>query len=122
MAKIGLHLIHLLASCIPKILRTTAFSARPIARNRNIRMQSTANNEAESSTMTRLNGISSPEVQKHTTFLLDMWGVMHDGSKPYEGVLETVQQLKREGKKLVILSNSSKRREDSENMLRKREF
>ena len=51
-----------------------------------------------------------------------MWGVMHDGSSPYEGVLETVQQLKREGKRLIILSNSSKRREDSENMLRKREL
>jgi ribonucleotide monophosphatase NagD (HAD superfamily) len=84
-------------------------------------MASAANNEAESSTLIKLSGISSPQVLKHDTFLLDMWGVMHDGTQPYDGVLETVQELKRLGKRLIILSNSSKRRDDSEKMLRKRE-
>ena len=46
---------------------------------------------------------------------------MHDGSAPYEGVLRTVKELKKAGKRLVILSNSSKRRENSERMLAKRE-
>lgn len=46
---------------------------------------------------------------------------MHDGSKPYEGVLQTVQELKNAGKKMIILSNSSKQRSNSEKMLVKRE-
>ena len=51
-----------------------------------------------------------------------MWGVMHNGSEPYEGVLEAVKELKRVGKKMIILSNSSKRRENSHKMLGKRKF
>jgi HAD superfamily hydrolase (TIGR01459 family) len=58
----------------------------------------------------------------HDIFLLDMWGVMHDGTTPYEGVLDCVQQLKGAGKELVILSNSSKRRDNSERMLLKLGF
>jgi ribonucleotide monophosphatase NagD (HAD superfamily) len=85
-------------------------------------MSSTTNNEANSQTLTKLTGISSPEIMQHDTFLLDMWGVMHNGHEPYKGVLETVKELKAAGKKLIILSNSSKRRDDSEKMLRKREF
>ena len=50
-------------------------------------------------------------------FLLDMWGVLHDGTAPYEGVLECVQELKRAGKELIILSNSSQRKDNSERML-----
>jgi len=74
-------------------------------------------------TFTRIDGISSPELlEKYDTFLLDMWGVMHDGSKPYEGVLQTVEELKKAGKKMIILSNSSKRRENSEKMLVKLGF
>lgn len=74
-------------------------------------------------TMTSISSISSQEIlDKYDTFLLDMWGVMHDGSKPYEGVLQTVKELKGMGKNLIILSNSSKRRENSHKMLGKREF
>eukprot|EP00816_Leptocylindrus_hargravesii_P000835 CAMPEP_0196828166 /NCGR_PEP_ID=MMETSP1362-20130617/94540_1 /TAXON_ID=163516 /ORGANISM="Leptocylindrus danicus, Strain CCMP1856" /LENGTH=371 /DNA_ID=CAMNT_0042208835 /DNA_START=92 /DNA_END=1204 /DNA_ORIENTATION=- len=59
-----------------------------------------------------------------TTFLLDMWGVMHNGSKPYEGVIETIQKLKNEnnGVRMVILSNSSKRQSHSITMLKKLGF
>lgn len=55
-------------------------------------------------------------------FLLDMWGVMHDGSKPYEGVLETVKKLKENGKEMIILSNSSKRTDSSNKSLKKLGF
>jgi len=47
---------------------------------------------------------------------------MHDGSEPYEGVLSAVEGLKGAGKKMIILSNSSKRREKSERMLVKLGF
>jgi phosphoglycolate phosphatase-like HAD superfamily hydrolase len=55
-------------------------------------------------------------------FLLDMWGVMHDGSRPYEGVIDTVKKLKEAGKEMIILSNSSKRQEKSLKMLAKLGF
>ena len=78
---------------------------------------------APTTTMTSISSISSQEIlDKYDTFLLDMWGVLHDGSKPYEGVLQTVKELKGMGKNLIILSNSSKRRENSHKMLGKREF
>jgi len=55
-------------------------------------------------------------------FLLDMWGVMHDGSKPYASVLETVKKLKENGKEMIILSNSSKRSDSSVRSLKKLGF
>ena len=63
------------------------------------------------------------EVAKdHDVFLLDMWGVMHDGNRPYDGVIDTIQKLKDAGKEMIILSNSSKRRENSLKMLSKLGF
>lgn len=67
---------------------------------------------------TMVDGLSSPLIlDNYDTFLLDMWGVMHDGRAPYEGVLRAVRKLKESGKRLILLSNSSKRREDAERML-----
>lgn len=45
----------------------------------------------------------------YSVFVFDQWGVLHNGSKPYPHVLECLQELKHRGKKLVALSNSSKR-------------
>ena len=67
-------------------------------------------------------------VDDYDVFLLDMWGVMHDGSAPYDGVLDVVQQLRRlrpprnHKKQLVILSNSSKRTDHTVRMLAKLGF
>jgi HAD superfamily hydrolase (TIGR01450 family) len=68
-----------------------------------------------------LNGVRDL-VDKYDLFLLDMWGVMHDGATAYEGVLEVVSKLKEEGKDLIILSNSSKRQNNSIKMLKKLGF
>jgi ribonucleotide monophosphatase NagD (HAD superfamily) len=59
---------------------------------------------------------------QYDAFLLDMWGVMHDGSRPYDGVLDAVRQLAERGKTIIILSNSSKRRDHSVKMLRRLGF
>lgn len=67
-----------------------------------------------------VSGVSS--LPEYDTYLLDMWGVMHDGSAPYDGVLETVAQLKAQNKRLVILSNSSKRLSYTHRMLKKLGF
>ena len=61
-------------------------------------------------------------VDNYDVFLLDMWGVMHDGVQPYQGVPEVVQKLKEANKKLIILSNSSKRRTNCVKMLHKLGF
>jgi len=58
----------------------------------------------------------------HDIFLLDMWGVMHDGNRPYDGVIDAVKKLKDAGKEMIILSNSSKRQEKSLTMLSKLGF
>ena len=41
--------------------------------------------------------------------LLDQFGVLHDGVRPYPGVVETLRALHDAGKKLVVLTNSGKR-------------
>ncbi len=46
---------------------------------------------------------------------------MHNGNEPYDGVIQAIRGLKKAGKKLIILSNSSKRKDSSEKMLTKRE-
>lgn len=61
-------------------------------------------------------------VDEYDIFLLDMWGVLHDGHTPYTGVLEAVSELRKAGKELVILSNSSKRQDNSVKMLKKLGF
>lgn len=42
-------------------------------------------------------------------FIIDQWGVLHDGEKPYEGVVECLRELKSRGKFIIVLSNSGKR-------------
>jgi len=49
----------------------------------------------------------------YDAFIIDQWGVLHDGKKLYSGVLEALQMLKKEEKRLIMLSNSSKRRSES---------
>ena len=52
-----------------------------------------------------------------------MWGVMHNGSTTYDGVIHTIQQLKKQpNTKLIILSNSSKRLDNANRMLTKLGF
>lgn len=46
----------------------------------------------------------------HQGVLLDQFGVLHDGQNPYAGAQEAVKWLSDQGLKILILSNSSKRR------------
>lgn len=47
---------------------------------------------------------------------------MHDGTNAYDGVLDAVSKLKEAGKELIILSNSSKRQDNSIKSLKKLGF
>ncbi len=42
-------------------------------------------------------------------FILDIWGVIHDGSQPYPGVLEQMKYLRSLNKKVCFLSNAPRR-------------
>lgn len=39
-------------------------------------------------------------------FILDIWGVLHDGQRPFPHTLETLQTLKSQGKHILLLSNT----------------
>jgi HAD superfamily hydrolase (TIGR01459 family) len=42
-------------------------------------------------------------------FIIDLWGVLHDGEAAYPGVIPCLQALKRAGKKICLLSNAPRR-------------
>ncbi len=44
-------------------------------------------------------------------FILDLWGVLHDGSRPFPGAVEALTRLKALGKRSVVLSNAPRRAE-----------
>jgi HAD superfamily hydrolase (TIGR01459 family) len=50
-------------------------------------------------------------------FILDLWGVIHDGVRPYEGAANCLQQLQKAGKRCVLLSNAPRRSAAVERML-----
>lgn len=42
-------------------------------------------------------------------FIIDQWGVLHNGVETYPGVIQCLNKLKAENKQVIILSNSGKR-------------
>lgn len=45
-------------------------------------------------------------------FILDLWGVLHDGFKPFPGVIDALERLVAAGKRICILSNAPRRAVD----------
>jgi HAD superfamily hydrolase (TIGR01459 family) len=48
---------------------------------------------------------------RYQGFVLDQWGVIHDGHRALPAALAAIAELKRRGKRLVLLSNSGRRAE-----------
>jgi HAD superfamily hydrolase (TIGR01459 family) len=46
---------------------------------------------------------------RYQGFIVDQWGVLHDGARPYADALECLARLRGAGKRVVLLSNSGKR-------------
>jgi HAD superfamily hydrolase (TIGR01459 family) len=46
---------------------------------------------------------------RHDGYILDLWGVIHDGVEAYPGVVETLARLRACGKRAVMLSNAPRR-------------
>ena len=56
-------------------------------------------------------------VDMYDNFIIDQWGVMHDGNKGYSCALKAIEYLEKKNKNLIIISNSSKRKHSSINKL-----
>jgi len=84
----------------------------PSSSSRQQQLQPLQMTSAETKTLRLVEGLKDI-VDDYDVFVLDMWGVMHDGFTPYPGVVEAVKKLKAAGKSLIILSNSSQRQEKS---------
>jgi HAD superfamily hydrolase (TIGR01459 family) len=42
-------------------------------------------------------------------FIVDLWGVIHDGAEPYPGAVDCLHALRRAAKRVVLLSNAPRR-------------
>ncbi len=56
---------------------------------------------------------------RYDGFILDLWGVIHDGVNPYEGAGDCLRHLRDAGKRCVLLSNAPRRSFAAEAMLRR---
>lgn len=48
-------------------------------------------------------------IDHYDAFVIDLWGVIHNGRKPYPGAIETLKNLKDLKKTTLLLSNSPRR-------------
>ena len=56
---------------------------------------------------------------RYDGFILDLWGVIHDGVDPYPGAADCLARLRDRGKRCVLLSNAPRRNAAAEAMLRR---
>lgn len=50
-----------------------------------------------------------PLAAQYDGFIVDLWGVIHDGAAPYAGAAECLRALRDAGKRVVLLSNAPRR-------------
>jgi HAD superfamily hydrolase (TIGR01459 family) len=48
-------------------------------------------------------------IDKYDGVILDVWGVLHDGAKPFPFVLDTLHRLRAAAKTMLVLSNAPRR-------------
>jgi len=51
----------------------------------------------------------APLAARYGGFIVDLWGVVHDGVAPYPGAVDCLARLRDAGKKVVLLSNAPRR-------------
>jgi HAD superfamily hydrolase (TIGR01459 family) len=47
--------------------------------------------------------------ERYDAFIIDLWGVMHDGLQAYPAAVEALRELRAAGKRSVVLSNAPRR-------------
>ncbi len=60
--------------------------------------------------------------ERYDAFLIDLWGVLHDGEKPYPGAVHALRDLRAQNKKIVLVSNNPRRSEIAATSLDKMGF
>ncbi len=73
------------------------------------------------SNITTINGLKEI-IDNYDIFILDQWGVLHDGKRGYKHSIKCVDNLFQNNKKLIIISNSSRRKENTVKRLPKLGF
>lgn len=56
-------------------------------------------------------------IDDYDGYLIDQWGVLHDGERPHDGAIDTLKNLKKYRKNIVLISNSARRPQASKAML-----
>lgn len=51
----------------------------------------------------------APLAEHYRGFVVDLWGVIHDGVTPYPGAIEALRNLRRADRRVVLLSNAPRR-------------
>lgn len=51
----------------------------------------------------------APLAERYDAFILDLWGVVHDGRRPYPGAVECLARLRDAGKPVAFLTNAPRR-------------
>ena len=67
--------------------------------------------------MRHLRGLA-PFAPAYDGYILDLWGVIHDGVRPYPGAVDCLRALRAAGKRAVFLSNAPRRAEPVREQLR----
>ena len=60
----------------------------------------------------------APLGARYDGFILDLWGVIHDGVSPGPGAMEVLERLRADGKPAVLLSNAPRRAHVAQQALR----
>lgn len=58
--------------------------------------------------MIHLDGFA-PLAARYDGFIVDLWGVVHDGVAPYAGAADALARLRRQGARVALLSNAPRR-------------
>lgn len=61
-------------------------------------------------------------VERYDAFILDQWGVLHNGLEPYPGAIDCLTRLRAAGKQVLILSNSGKTGEENATLIARMGF
>lgn len=59
----------------------------------------------------------TPLIEHYDAFIVDLWGVIHDGRERYPGVLEALSYLRSNNKKIIFLSNAPRRSSKAKKVL-----
>jgi HAD superfamily hydrolase (TIGR01459 family) len=89
---------------------------RPVLADNLLRSSLTMSNELFS--QPRLAAGIGAFAEQYRTFLVDQWGVLHNGQTPFPGAVDCLRRLQEQGKQVVILSNSGKPAADNAARLR----